>query len=135
MSLTFEYPIIIREHHLDTFGHVNNATYLEIFEEARWEFITMNGYDLNKIKETGFGPVVLEINIKFLRELGVRKSVIVHSQNLSYEGKVSKLRQWIEDQDGQIYCDAEFKFGLFDVKTRKLVAPTPEWLKAIGMSF
>lgn len=31
-----EYPVVIREHHLDTFGHVNNAAYLDILEEARW---------------------------------------------------------------------------------------------------
>ena len=40
----FEYPLTIKEFHLDTFGHVNNATYLQIYEEARWEFINQNGY-------------------------------------------------------------------------------------------
>jgi thioesterase III len=32
----FEQAILIREEHLDTFGHVNNARYLEIFGQARW---------------------------------------------------------------------------------------------------
>ena len=35
-----EYALVIREQHLDTFGHVNNAKYLEILEEARWDLIT-----------------------------------------------------------------------------------------------
>jgi hypothetical protein len=29
-----EYEALIHERHLDTFGHVNNAAYLEILEEA-----------------------------------------------------------------------------------------------------
>ena len=38
-----EYEVVIREHHLDVFGHVNHAVYLELFEEARWELVTANG--------------------------------------------------------------------------------------------
>jgi len=33
-STVHEYEILIKEHHLDSFGHVNNAVYLELFEEA-----------------------------------------------------------------------------------------------------
>ena len=33
----FTYPLLIKETYLDTFGHVNNATYLTLFEEARWD--------------------------------------------------------------------------------------------------
>ena len=39
----FTYEMLIKEKHLDTFGHVNNATYFELLEEARWDFITNNG--------------------------------------------------------------------------------------------
>ena len=30
----FEFEVLIREHHLDSYGHVNNATYLALYEEA-----------------------------------------------------------------------------------------------------
>ena len=36
----FIYHTQIKEKDLDTLGHVNNAKYLELFEEARWDFIT-----------------------------------------------------------------------------------------------
>ena len=44
-----EYELLIHEAHLDTFGHVNNAKYLEVLEEARWDFITRNGYGLDEV--------------------------------------------------------------------------------------
>ncbi|OQW46767.1 MAG: thioesterase [Proteobacteria bacterium SG_bin7] len=133
MSKIYSYPLRIREAHLDTFGHVNNATYLTIFEEARWEIVTSQGYGLDKISETAQGPVILEIQIKFLKELRLRTDSVVKTQILSYHGKISKLKQWIEDINGEVYVEAEFVAGLFDLKTRKLIPPTPAWLAALGL--
>lgn len=36
--------------------------------------------------------------------------------------------------DGVQASAAEFVFGLFDLASRKLVRPTPEWLRAVGVS-
>lgn len=35
--------LTVRNYHLDGYGHVNNARYLEFFEEARWAFIEKQG--------------------------------------------------------------------------------------------
>jgi acyl-CoA thioester hydrolase len=126
------YPLTVLELHLDTLGHVNNATYLSIFEEARWDLITANGYGLARIQETGMGPVILEINIRFRRELRLRQKVFIETRFLSYAKKLALIKQEIVDDQGQLYCTAEFKFGLFHLHERKLVNPTPAWLAAIG---
>ena len=123
---------MIRESHLDTFGHVNNATYLQILEEARWEIMNKNGYGLETIRKTKLGPVILEVNLKFKRELTVRKRVVIRSQLKSYEGKIALFEQSILGEDGQVCATAVFTFALFNVVERKLVEPTPEWARAIG---
>ncbi len=128
----FSYPIIIKETYLDTFGHVNNAIYLTILEEARWEFITKNGYGIKKIQETGLGPTILEIKLTFLKELRLREKIIIETQMISYEGKIGKLSQKMI-RDGELCCSAEMIFGLFSIHERKLVLPTKEWLVAIGL--
>jgi thioesterase-3 len=128
----FEYPLLIIERHLDTFGHVNNATYLQILEEARWELITARGYGLQKIKETGLGPTILECNIKFMKELRLRQEIVIETQTISAEGKIGKLGQAIYNGNGDLCCEAIFTIALFDTNARKLVLPTPEWLYAIG---
>jgi acyl-CoA thioester hydrolase len=66
--MIFEYEVLIKEQHLDSYGHVNNATYLALYEEARWEAITQRGYGYKTVHETGLGPIVLEVNVKFLKE-------------------------------------------------------------------
>ena len=126
------YPLLIRESHLDTFGHVNNATYLQIFEEARWDLISANGYGLKDIQKMKKGPVILEVNIKFLSEIKLRENVRITTEMLEYKGKISKLRQQILKEDGTLACEAIFVVALFDLQTRKLIAPTDEWKKAVG---
>jgi thioesterase-3 len=130
----FRYPVLIREHHLDTFGHVNNATYLEILEEARWEFISSRGFGLKEIQKIGMGPIVLEFQLQFLKELRLRQTITIESQLLSYEGKIGILRQDILNEKNEKCFAAKMTFGLFDTQERKLIPPTPQWLRAIGVS-
>ncbi len=129
----FSYPITILESYLDVFGHVNNAMYLTLLEEARWDLITKNGYGLNKILATGEGPIILDIKLQFLKELLVRDKVIIETQLVSQEAKIGKLVQKMM-RNGENCCIAEFTFALFSLKERKIIPPSPAWLKAIGAS-
>ncbi len=129
---TYTYPVTILERHLDTFGHVNNAIYLEIFEEARWDILVQHDFGMNRIHASGVGPTILEINIRFMKELRLRTEVVVKTQFFNSTSKVSTIKQWLEDKAGVQYCLAEFKIGLFDLKLRKLIMPTPEWLKVVS---
>jgi acyl-CoA thioester hydrolase len=130
---TFEAPLAIREEHLDTFGHVNNATYLQILEQARWDLITDNGYGIDYVRQSGKGPVILEITLRFQRELTNRKTFRILSALESYDGKIGKMKQSIVNEANEVFCEARFVFGLFDLAARKLIEPTPEWKRAIGM--
>lgn len=131
----FIYTLQIKEHHLDTFGHVNNATYLELFEEARWEFLAQNGVGMEYIQALGIGPVVLECTVKFLKELRLRETIRIESQMLSYEKKVGLMQQEIITEDNGISCQARLTFGVFDLKNRKLIFPPEAWIKAIGINY
>lgn len=131
---THEYPLLIVERHLDTFGHVNNATYLELFEEARWDWIQQNGYGLDEIRRRSQGPTILEIHLRFKREVKNRQRVVIQSFVDSYEGKIGKLTQRMLDASGDLCCEAKMVFGLFDLTLRRLVHPTPEWLAGVGVT-
>jgi thioesterase III len=128
-----EYPVKILETHLDSFGHVNNAVYLQLFEEARWEIIANHGYSLDKIHETQIGPTILEIGIKFRREIRNRETIKIRTWTIKQTPKIITLRQVMINERGDEACVAEFAIGLFDMKLRKLVVSTPDWLKALGI--
>jgi acyl-CoA thioester hydrolase len=131
----FKQQVIIRETYLDVFGHVNNAAYLKIFEDVRWDLIVSRGFDMSHIRTSKTGPVILECNIKFLKELKGRDLVTVTVELMDYQGKVGHLRQQmiLEDQTSSatVACEAIFTFALFDLEKRKLLLPTPEWKHAL----
>ena len=118
---------------MDSFGHMNNAAYLVLFEEARWEFITRNGYGLKKVQELQQGPIVLELNLKFRKEITLREKIKITVELLETKKKISRFRQAMIKEDGTVATELELIFGLFDLRTRRLIEPTPEWKKAIGL--
>lgn len=135
MGKVFRYETLIRERHLDTFGHVNNVTYLELLEEARWEILDQGNYPLSKIQDEQIGPIVLEVNIRFKHELAVRTPIRIETEWLEYKRKIFKLRHQILSPDRTIvYAEALITAGLFDMKARKLIRPTQDWLSAIAVS-
>ncbi len=131
----FEYHKQILEQHLDTFGHVNNAVYLSLYEEARWDFITKNNLGLKEILETKIGPVLLDLQLTFKAELKNREVIKITSQARSeLRNKfVMVLDQKMLKADGKTASTLTISVGLMDLKERKLIPPTPEWLKALGL--
>lgn len=131
-GLIFQYPTVIQEIDLDSFGHLNNAVYLRLFEQARWEFISQRGYGIDKIQSTGLGPVILDVHLKFLKELRARDQIVIKSQAISFHGKIGKIKQWMEKQNG-LYAEAVFTIGFWDIHQRKLISASPDWLSCIGL--
>lgn len=128
------YEVLIKEQHLDSFGHVNNAVYLTLLEEARWDLITRNGYGLAEILDTNLGPVILGVSLKFKKELRLRDQVTILTRVTDYRRRLGHIHQEIRDRSGDLTTEAVFTFGLFDMVHRKLMPPNEKWLRAFGIS-
>ncbi len=145
LGRTHEFTLVIHEGHLDTFGHVNNAKYLELFEQARWDWITTGGYGLSKIQETQKGPVILECSLQFRREVTNRQTVSIRSWIDKVGPKVSMVRQELSlhaspaegdapNRARDLCCAASFKMAFFDLSARRIIEPTADWLQALGLN-
>jgi YbgC/YbaW family acyl-CoA thioester hydrolase len=134
----FEYEVLIRESHIDSFGHVNNAHYLSLFEEARWEIISPRGFSVREIQAHGLGPVVLEVSLRFAKEVQLRQKIRIRSeviagQNVDRSMTLKVIQTMVNEKD-ETCCTGVFTFALFDLRARRIVPPTQEWLNAIGVS-
>lgn len=125
--------VTVEEKHIDSFGHVNNAAYLTLYEEARWKLIAPRGFSMEDIARMKQGPVVLEANVKFLRELKKGDVITITTETVSYEGKIGRMKQQMINAEGAVASEAVFVYGLFDLEKRKLIEPTEAWKKAIGI--
>lgn len=130
----FEYSVKINESHLDVFGHVNNAVYAQLFDQARWDFITENGMGLSHIEETSVGPIVLEMNIKFIKEVRNRETLRIFSQVQKVLRSRMVITQSMKNTAGEEVAVGEFVCVIFDLKKRRPRPPTEAWLKACGVS-
>ena len=130
---TFTYERHIRETDLDFLGHVTHAKYLSILEEARWEMISDGGYGFNDLREAMISPVILEVNIRYKKEICNREAIVIETQTQLPLSKVGKLGQIMRKENGQIAASAIITYGIMDLRQRVLIHPPSIWLEAIGV--
>ena len=100
-NTVFEYEVLIREMHLDSFGHVNNAAYVMLYEEARWDFITKHGFGLDYVLKHKVGPLILDLSARFKRELKNRETIKILSKTIEIVSpKIMVLEQTMVKADG-----------------------------------
>ena len=119
--------------HIDSFGHVNNSSYLVLYEEARWDILNKGDWEVDKIQKEKIGPVLLNVNLSFKKELSLGENIEIHGHISQIKNKkVIKFYQEIHNSSGQIASTALFEIGLFDLEKRKLINITDEWLSVLG---
>lgn len=77
---------------------------------------------------------MLEVTLRFKREIKNRQRILIRTWVESYSGKVCLVVQEMRDEAGELCCDGRFTCALFDLKARRLIAPTADWLRALGVA-
>ena len=75
---TFNTHIMVRGYELDSYGHVNNAVYLQYFEQARWEMMRELKF-LDHFTENGLLIVVTESNVRYMREACLFDELVIET--------------------------------------------------------
>jgi thioesterase-3 len=86
--------IIVRGYHLDVYGHVNNARYLEFLEEARWAACDNKPATLAWFMQQHYALTVNRIEIDYKRPATMGEHLLVKSDVLKRETK-----HWLLSQD------------------------------------
>ena len=133
VNTVFSYPVIITARQLDVFGHVNNAVYLQLYEDARWDFIEKGGYGHQRIVKDQLGPVILNLNLTFKKELRNQERIIIESTLESTKGsKLMIIRQVMIKMDKSVASSLVLTMGIMDLQKRRLITPPSDWMKAVG---
>ncbi|MGB0166020.1 MAG: acyl-CoA thioesterase [Luteibaculum sp.] len=130
--MTQEYTLTeikIRGYHLDAYRHVNNARYLELMEEARWDYLdSVEALRFFDAENLAFVVVNININYKYPATQG---DVLVIKTFPSKKGNTS----WVFTQIGTLkgsekeVFNADVTFVLIDSSTGKPVRVTSEMEK------
>lgn len=59
--------VSVRSYECDSYGHVNNAVYLNYLEYARHEYLKDIGVTIPELRAAGYGLVVAKVSIEYRR--------------------------------------------------------------------
>jgi thioesterase III len=119
--MSHETRIKVRGYHLDLYGHVNNARYLEFLEEARWSFFEDRG-DLPWFLQSGLALIVVNINIDYRHPatMGDELALATSVKSIGSRSAVIHQRVTLAGSD-KVVAEADVTFVVFDAKQNKAV--------------
>lgn len=110
--------IKVRGYHADFYGHVNNARYLEFFEEDRWARLESK-IDLRKWAAKGLGFLIVNINVNYRKAVMVGETVLVTTDLEKVNTKSAVLKQEIVFKESrEVAADALITFVVIDKSGR-----------------
>lgn len=128
MNNTHKTELKVRMFETDVQGHLMGSAYISYANQALWELLKSSGVDIDGMLETGVGPVVLESNIKYLRELRGGDSVTIECLMHFTESKTYIVECRFYNDNGDISAEVRNIAGLLDLKKRKLLEnPAQFW--------
>ncbi|MCP4573105.1 MAG: acyl-CoA thioesterase [bacterium] len=126
------YIIRVRGFHLDLYGHVNNARYLEFLEEARWDLLEADR-GLDWWHEQGLAFLVASITINYRRPAGLGVDLEIRSSMRRLGGRSAVLRQEVVNlATDEVVADADVTFVVICQETGRPVALDGALREAFG---
>lgn len=112
--MSFESTFKIRSFQTDSFGHVNNARYLELLEEARWQFAEHHGL-VDLLKEENLGFIIMEMNLRFRLPVLEGDTIQVSTSLVTLGSDIGEVEQLIvKKSGGKLAAKSMFTFVLID---------------------
>jgi YbgC/YbaW family acyl-CoA thioester hydrolase len=119
-----EYKRRIFGYECDIYGHLNNANYLHLYEEARADALEQMNMPVRKFAEIGYQIYITNIEVKFLIGLPLESKVTIKSHIETSSRLQSTWFQEIYNEAGQL-CNRAIVKGAF-VKNGKPTRLTKE---------
>ncbi len=111
----------VRGYHCDFYGHVNQARYLELLEEARWSLLE-DRLDLADWERRHLGIVVAGVDIRYLRPAVPDDLLDIHSAMVELGTKTGVIRQRVVNQaTAKTIAEADVTFAVVDRRTGRAI--------------
>ncbi|HNV99178.1 MAG TPA: thioesterase family protein [Chitinophagales bacterium] len=128
---TFSHQIKVRGFHCDMFQHVNNARYLELLEETRWEWLnSMGPFSYFEEKQQSFVVVSITIHYRWPAVLNDVLNISVETKHIGNRSATVHQRV-TRISDNKVIAEADVTFALIDNTTGKAVPIDAELVKLL----
>ncbi|WP_110668443.1 acyl-CoA thioesterase [Salinicola halophilus] len=122
----------VRGFHLDGYGHVNHARYLEFLEEGRWAFVDAHP-EFAKSLAAGVALVAVNLNIDYRRAAVMHDDLEVRTCLSRLGGRSGTVGHEIVHRDsGEAVVTASLTFVLLDQRSHEVIALDGEWRERLA---
>lgn len=126
MEHTLHYRLKVRSYDLDSFGHVNNAVYLNYLEEARCDYLEQLGLSFNSFHEWKAYAFVVSAEIAY-------KSPAKFNDVLDIRGVFSDVKrssftinyELMNKTTAKLCAVAKMSFAFVDANGKVIAMPEP----------
>ena len=122
--------LTVRSYECDSYGHVNNAVYLNYLEVARHEMLAALGLDYAAMRAAGFGLVVARIDIRYRRPAVAEDVLTIRSRAVKRLRVGGIIAQRIL-KGAELVAEADVTWVSIDARGR--AAPMPERFDVPGL--
>jgi acyl-CoA thioester hydrolase len=123
-------PVSVRSYECDSYGHVNNAVYLNYLEYARHQFLKDISLSIDEMRAAGHAVWVAEIRIKYIKPAVTDDRLEIFTAPLKKSGLSGVLGQRIL-RGADTIAEAEVKWVSVDTQGRP--TPLPERFQREGL--
>lgn len=125
--------ITVRGYHLDLYGHVNNARYLEFLEEARWSMLD-DRIDLADWQSRNLALTIVRIDINYRRAATLGDILAIRSALSKVGRKSATVHQEVFLNDTEtLIADADVTVVVVDTRTGKALPFEGDIAEALNM--
>lgn len=116
----------VRSYELDSFGHVNNAVFLNYLEFARIEYLLQRGLSFDSFREWGAFPYVVNAEIQYKTPAKVHDRLEIRGIVSNWKKSSFVLSYSIYNQDSEVLvATATMTFAFVDGKGKLIPIPLP----------
>jgi len=124
--MTCECSLQVRSYECDSYGHVNNANYLNYLEFARYEYLKDIGFDYVQAVEKGYGLFIARIEIDY-KKPAITDDVLTVKTWPIKKGAVSGTMAQKISRGDEVMIEAIVTWAFVNAKTGMPVKIPPEW--------
>ena len=124
----FTYPIEVRYGDLDPQGHLNNASYLTFFEQARVQYFIHLGFFKKNTSFLDIGVIIADVHLTFHSPVQFGDEILVSVKTTRIGNKSMIVRQSLIDKktDKEV-CTGEVVLVAYDYHVGKTIPIPAEW--------
>jgi len=113
--VTSECTFQVRTYECDSYGHVNNAVYLNYLEMARYKFLKDAGFDYPGVVKAGFGVYIARVEIDYKKSAFCDDTLTIKSSPLK-RGAVSGVMAQTIFRGEEVISEAKVTWAFVDKK-------------------